>query len=350
MMRRLFVQSLWRSRVCDLARYARPARGLILRYHSICADARSRPDYVSSSISVPAGLFDQQVSRLRRKYRCVTLDEVVDHVERRQPLPPRTVALTFDDGYLDNYEYALPVLAKHRVPATVFLVSGTLTSGAPVWTSTLRYGLTRTPLTRVRLPDASGMLTSYTLEDTAQRDRVVRHYTNVLNILSAPRREELLADLLRELEVEDVPKAAAWFLSAAHIQEMRAHGVSFGAHTVSHPNLPGIDGQEARAEIERSKAALEACLGTPMRHFSYPNSGALYPHFDDAVEAYVRRAGFQSAVTSVRGWLSDVTNPFRIHRIGVNRARSQPSDFSIWLERNRLFSPGERLVPIREDA
>jgi peptidoglycan/xylan/chitin deacetylase (PgdA/CDA1 family) len=349
-MRRIFVQSLWRSRVCDLARYARPSQGLILRYHSVCADRDSRPEYVSPSISVPAGLFDRQVSRLSRKYRCVTLDEVVDHVERRRPLPPRTVALTFDDGYLDNYQHALPILAKYRVPATIFLVSSTLTSNIPVWTSLLRFGFITSPLTSASLPDPSGLRTTYALEDTGQRDRAARRYTNVLNILSAARREEFLGELLRELRVEQVPTAASWFLSVRHILEMMRNGVSFGAHTVSHPNLPGIDGNEARAEVERSKAELEACVGTPMLHFSYPNSGALYPHFDNAVESYVRRAGFRSAVTSVRGWLNEVVNPFRIHRIGVNRARSQPSDFSIWLERNRLFSPGELLVPVREDA
>ena len=350
MIRRLFIQSLWRSRVCDLARYARSGQGLMLRYHSVCADAKSRPDYISASISVPAKLFEQQVSRVRRKYRCLTLDEVVDHIERRRPMPPRSVALTFDDGYLDNYQYALPILAKHRVPATIYLVSSTLTENKPVWTSVLRYGLMNSPLKRASLPDAAGVTSIFVLEDSAQRDKAVRHYTNVLNILSARRRDDLLAELLRQLRVEHVPDAAHWFLSRSQILEMMGHGVTFGAHTLTHPNLPGIDGAEARREIEGSRRDLEACLGTPVQHFSYPNSGALYPHFDDAIESHVRQAGFRSAVTSVRGWLSETTNPFRIHRIGVNRARSGPSDFSIWLERNRLFPAGERLVPAREEA
>ena len=349
MIRRLFVQSLWQTRICDLARYARTGQGLLLRYHSVCADLGARPDYVSASISVPAKLFEQQVSRLRRKYRCVTLDEVVDHVERRRPLPPRTVALTFDDGYRDNYEFALPILAKYRVPATIYLVSSTLTAGKAVWTSVLRHGFTRTPLKRADLPDGDGIRARYPLEDWAQRDRAVRHYTNVLNVLSASRRDALLAELLRELRVDEVPDTSAWFLTRAQVLEMMRHGISFGAHTVTHPNLPGIDADEARYEIEASRSDLEACLDTAVQHFSYPNSGARYPHADDAIEANVRRAGFRSAVTSVRGWLSETTNPFRIRRIGVNRARSASDDFSIWLERNRLFSTGNRLASVRDD-
>jgi hypothetical protein len=208
MIRRLFIQSLWRSRVCDLARYARSGHGLMLRYHSVCADAKSRPDYIAASISVPARLFEQQVARVARKYRCLTLDEVVDHIERRRPLPPRSVALTFDDGYLDNYQYALPVLAKYRVPAAIYLVSSTLTENKPVWTSVLRYGFMNSPLKRASLPDAAGARSTYGLGDSSLRDKAVRHYTNVLNILSGPRRDALMGDLLRELRVEHVPDAA----------------------------------------------------------------------------------------------------------------------------------------------
>jgi peptidoglycan/xylan/chitin deacetylase (PgdA/CDA1 family) len=260
------------------------------------------------------------------------------------------VTLTFDDGYLDNYQFALPVLAKYRVPATIYLVSSTLTADKPVWTSVLRYGFMHTPVKRASLPDAAGMVAAYSLEDWAQRDSAIRHYTNVLNVLSAPRRDELLGTLLRHLRVEHVPTAAAWFLSKAHVLEMTRNGVTFGAHTVTHPNLPGIDGDEARQEIENSRSDLERCLDMRVCHFSYPNSGALYPHFDKAIESLVRRAGFRSAVTSVRGWLNEITNPFRIRRIGVNRARSEPPDFSVWLERNRLFSGDARLAAAREEA
>ena len=350
MMRRLLVRSLWESRVCDLARYARPAQGLILRYHSVCADAQTRPEYVGSSISVPAKLFEAQMARLHRKYRCLTLDEIVDHVARRRPLPPRTVAVTFDDGYLDNYELALPALVKHRVPSTIYLVSSTLTHDKPVWTSVLRYGFMRTGLKRADLPDAHGVRTTFPLDEQGPRERAIRHYTNVLNVLSAADRDALMTALLRELRVPAVPGASAWYLAARHLPEMMANGVTFGAHTVTHPNLPGLGAAEACAEIVRSKNELEACLGVPVRHFSYPNSGALYPHFDGRVEAFAREAGFASAVTSVRGRLSEAVNPFRIPRIGVNRSRSHESDFSIWLERNRLFSPAAALVPAPEEA
>jgi peptidoglycan/xylan/chitin deacetylase (PgdA/CDA1 family) len=263
---------------------------------------------------------------------------VVDHLERGRRLPPRSVALTFDDGYLDNYQLALPVLAKYRVPATIYLVSSTLTAGKPLWTSLLRYAIRSTPRKHASLADGEGHLVNFPLTTVDERDHAAWYFTNVLNVLTAARREAVLAELLCALEIEDRPRASRWFLSRDQIREMMSHGISFGAHTITHPNLPGIQRSEAQQEIEGSKAALEAYLGTPMRHFSYPNSGGLYPHFDDTIESQVRNAGFRSATTSVSGSLDEASRLFRIQRIGISRSQSEPSVFSAWLERNRLFS------------
>jgi peptidoglycan/xylan/chitin deacetylase (PgdA/CDA1 family) len=325
-----------------MTRYVRGQQGLVLRYHSICADAAARPAYVSRSISVPVRMFEQQVRRLSRKYRCQSLDEVVERIEQGRPLAARTVVLTFDDGYLDNYTLALPVLAKYRVPATIYLVSSTLTHRKPMWTSLMRYAFGTTTLTKASLPDGSGSLAHFALATPEERDAAARRYTNVLNILPAVRRDALLDDILAGLGIDDRPEAGRWFVSAEQVNEMKRFGVTFGAHTVTHPNLPGIDRTEAKREIEVSKSDLEACLGEPIRHFSYPNSGALYPHFDATIENQVRAAGFRSAATSVGGALRGDTNLFRMERIDVNRSRSPLPDFSLWLERNRLWSSQRR--------
>lgn len=338
MIRQIIFQSLWRSGASNLARYIRTRRGAILRYHSICQDERTRPDYVSSAISVPVRQFADQVSRLSRKYACLSLDEVVDHLERGRRLPPRAVALTFDDGYLDNYELGLQVLAKYRVPATIYLVSTTLTAGRPLWTSVLRYAITTTTVKDARLPDGAGQMAHYPLGTVEQREHLAWRYTNVLNVLTASRRAELLDEVLHTLRIDDRPDASRWFLSRDHIHEMVRHGISFGAHTMTHPNLPGIARSEAQQEIEGSKAALETYLGIEMRHFSYPNSGGLYPHFDDAVVTHVRNAGYRSATTSRLGSLHQGTDRFRIERIGINRSQSALPVFSPWLERGRLLS------------
>jgi len=119
---------------------------------------------------------------------------------------------------------------------------------------------------------------------------------------------------------------------------MQKHNITFGAHTVTHPNLPGINRKEAEREIEQSKVELEQILKSEVTTFSFPNSGGLYPHFDEFTVRAVRKAGFVSAVTSVRGCADEHADPFRLSRIGINRSASTLPDFLWRLEKERLAS------------
>ena len=117
---------------------------------------------------------------------------------------------------------------------------------------------------------------------------------------------------------------------------MCGNGITFGAHTITHPNLPGIPPEEARAEITRSRADLERLLGIDITHFSYPNSGALHEHFDDFSVNCAREAGYRSAVTSETGPCAVGSDPFRLRRLGINRAKCSLARFSLLLEMTRL--------------
>jgi peptidoglycan/xylan/chitin deacetylase (PgdA/CDA1 family) len=151
-------------------------------------------------------------------------------------------------------------------------------------------------------------------------------------------RENSLAEVFDQTGVTQFPPVEEWFLTPDQIMHALSAGVEFGAHTVSHPNLPGIPGPEAAREIAQSKLDLERTIGLPIHHFSYPNSGSLHPHFDESVERRVQASGFDSAVTSVDGWIDANTNRFLVKRIGVNRSRGPLHRFAWYLERIRLAS------------
>ena len=88
---------------------------LILMYHKV-------NDIPDNPTTVPIGLFEEQLAQLGELgYQVVDLDAVLDHYVLRKPLPPRAVLITFDDGYRDIYENALPVLQKHAAPAVIFV-------------------------------------------------------------------------------------------------------------------------------------------------------------------------------------------------------------------------------------
>jgi hypothetical protein len=114
-------------------------------------------------------------------------------------------------------------------------------------------------------------------------------------------RQDAMREMRRRAAV-DMTVLRTGMMTWAQVREMREGGMLFGAHTVTHPLLPSIPLAEAREEILGSKQALEAELGEPALHFSYPNPGAGV-HWSPAVREIVREAGFATAVTSQSGYV-----------------------------------------------
>ena len=336
--RSLTSRAFLRSGAAALTRRLCAQRALVLRYHSVCPDQNSLPSYVSPSISLPVTLFDRHMEYLARHYQPVTLTQLADVLRTGSSLSPLSVAITFDDGYADNYLFALPVLKKYRIPATVFLVSSTLTERLPLWTSRLRYALSRTERKTLQILDPAEPDKMMLLHTDAPEERslAIRTLTNRLNRLPMAAREKSLENILDACDVTCFPQVEEWFLSVDQIKQASSSGLEFGAHTVSHPNLPGIPRSDAAREISQCKADLETETGCAVRHFSYPNSGSLYAHFDGPVCEQVVASGYDSAVTSIDGWIDEHTDPFHLCRIGINRSWGALDRFAWRLETIRL--------------
>lgn len=102
------------------------------------------------------------------------------------------------------------------------------------------------------------------------------------------------------------------FLTLTQIEQMSSHGIEFGSHTVDHVSLSSVPLAEARRQILESKRQLEDLLQAPVEHFCYP-----YGHFNEAVDHFVREAGYRSCCTEQAGAISLTTDPFRLVRVGV---------------------------------
>jgi peptidoglycan/xylan/chitin deacetylase (PgdA/CDA1 family) len=331
--RETVLHGVWRTRALTLTRRLCADRLVILRYHSVCDD-NDQPVYVSRSISVPVTAFDRQMRYLSQHYSCLSLSNAVECLTNGHSLPPRSVVITFDDGYQDNYRYALPVLVKYRVPATIYLVSSTLTEQRILWTSRLRQALAHSHSPELRVPGLSEA--RFSLRDDTARAASIRALTNILNRTSSDLRHRWIERIAAQVGAPAAPHVGDWFLTPREIEEMKRENIEFGAHSVTHPNLPGIPAEEARSEIRSSRCELQRVVGTEMLHFSYPNSGSLHPHFCEAVVRFVVDAGFKSAVTSHTGMCRRSTDAFRLRRVGINRARSPLPRFSLLLETTRL--------------
>lgn len=294
-----------------LALIRRQLRGrvAILCYHHL--SVRADPPVWRLSPVIGAAEFARQMEYLRNRACVVSLDDAVEMLQGRRPVPPRAVVLTFDDGYASQYRLAFPVLRRLGLPATVYLTTAHVGTTRLFWWDELEYMLLRTPQTECRL-DAGGRQRTWSLAGPAARDAACRAMAReVCKRLPLAARDRLLADLRAELGIDaarDEEFAVEYgALDQAMVAEMQAAGIRFGSHTARHPVLPNETPAAQEQEIRASLAALDPAR--PL-HFCYPD-GAL----DEVSVAAVRAAGFASAVSSRIGWAAPGDDLYRLCRL-----------------------------------
>ena len=318
------------SGLLSLSRAFAQARVPVLRYHSV-ADPEDRADlYLAESLSISSEDFEKQVRFLARHFSIVPLEDLVQRLRQGKPPYRNALAITFDDGYRDNYLRAFPILQRYQAPATFYLTTGCIENKQILWTARLRYMLTVSQVRQLTLTHPK--VETFQLPEA--REEAFRTLVVYMKNISTQARLELLDSVGTQLEVTDLSPLQQMMMSWDEMREMRRGGMSFGAHTVTHPNLPNALPEEAEQEIRISREVLEGQLNEPVLHFAYPN-GRGSSHLTEQVKACVQSAGFHSAVTSLWGCVQPGDDLFALRRVGVYRKHGSIPALSLDIERNR---------------
>jgi len=325
-------RALYHSGLLALARLARQrVRGLVLRYHALTPGVAEVP-YAIPEICLPVEAFALQMAFVRRAYTVVPLDDVVAALHAGRSLPPRALAITFDDGFADNHRLGLPVLRRLGLPATVYVATGGVDDGPPLWTSAVRALVLSARGDELRVPG----LPPVALAAPGRRGPTVRLLTRALVPLSTEERSERVAAAAVAAGVDLRRELAGTMLTWAEVRDLATSGWTIGAHTVHHVNVALAAPGDAEREIVASRDAIAAAIGTPVRHFAYPNTGGAHRYFDAAVASLLRRLGFRSGATSQGGALRPGLDPFALPRLGVSPRLAPVIDLAAAIERQRL--------------
>lgn len=316
----------------SIARASLAGRAVILRYHSVSSEADGTHLCLDPGLAVLPEDFDRQCAWLRRHYRVVSLDEMVDALQAGRALPPKAVALTFDDGYLDNYTRAFPILQRHGLNATFYVSTGCIDNRTILWTGILRFCVftTRVPVLEIAEPMPFRLPVGSPIE---RRDAFTKLIVTMKNV-PTEKRMALLSSVRRAAGIDDLAPLRGIMMSWGQVEEMHRAGMIFGAHTITHPNLPNATHEEARDEIFGSRDELAAHVGH-VRHFSYPN-GRGSAHLTDSVKGLVREAGFDSSTTSVTGSVLPGDDLLALKRIGIYRRHGAMPEFTLDIERGKF--------------
>lgn len=326
------------SGAAALARPILSGAGAILMLHRVTT-APTSPLGLNAHLAVSPDFLDRLLSDLRRRgFSPVGLDELLEALPSGRR---RMVAITADDGWLDNLTEALPVFEAHEAPFTVYVAPGLAGGEVLPWWEVLEELVAESD--RVRLPPAAGGEVLACADPASKRAVAARLMKHVATEVA----EEEQQDFLAALGV--APGGPRRFMNWDELRILAGHRLaSLGAHTVHHYNLRRLPAAAALREMEESAAIVETETGRRPRHFAYPYG---YTAAVGAREVELaRQAGFASAVTTRHGVLhrEHALHPHALPRISLNGGFQRPGHVRTMLSglTTPLANGGRRLVTI----
>lgn len=298
----------------------RPCRGVgaIFMLHHVCPAGRDAPFSPNRILEVSPEFLERILEWLRTN-NCdiVSLDEAQRRLRARD-FRRRFVCFTLDDGYADCYRYAFPVFRRYRAPFAVYVQSGLLDGTAVLWWRLLEQVVRDHDAIEVHV---GGREYRFATRSARQKSRAFERLYWPFRSLPAAHQAAAVETMAVRYRLDPQTLCRTAALTWDMLTEMAESGlVTVGAHTVSHSALARLPLEEARHEIEHSRAIVAQRLGQSVRHFCYP--------FGDPSAAgprefqIVRQLGFSTATTTRKGLLfpEHVDHLHALPRIPLNGA------------------------------
>lgn len=295
----------------------------ILLYHGVHGDDVMLAGRNSSGKHISASRFRTQMRWLSENRPVISMETIAEAYRENKELPEGAVAVTFDDGFLNNYSEAWPVLEEYKLPATIYLATGFIGTGRMIWSDVLEANILGAAIDQITLNFPDGLL-DWPLEGIDDRVAAFLKIKEICKRLPNDAKDEVVAQvtsLSGATVATDHPLYA--FMSWDEVQTMNFSPlIEFGAHTVDHVSLAKVSEEVMASQIDESVAALEQNLGHACHYFSYPEGQE--DDYSDSVTDYLKFRQFDHSPTAIDGVNNlGTVGPFDMKRMMIgfeNRA------------------------------
>jgi peptidoglycan/xylan/chitin deacetylase (PgdA/CDA1 family) len=298
------------TRLDRLRRRLAPLNVPILMYHSIVADD-SDPEACLSLVGMTTreSRFREHMEYVAHNYRSVLLEDLLRWKRGEASLPDYSCIITFDDGLVDVYERAVPILQEHGLRAVVFPIGSTLLADGRSYLHDLYAILDNCRIDTVNRA-MTGVFAEFpadgALDKASLRNWASHHFHN----LDAETRARKLAELRTAAAFgTDV---APLFMSVEQLKHLAELGFEIGSHSMNHGFLTQLSLGQLKAEIAESSEMIENLTGERPVSFCYP-----YGVRDSRATEILKEQGYLGAVTMIEGLNKSNTNPWELRRIRI---------------------------------
>ncbi|MBW8042191.1 MAG: polysaccharide deacetylase family protein [Planctomycetes bacterium] len=301
------------ARLDSLLRTIRPIKVPILMYHSVTLNNGTSETCLSlAGMCVSVAQFQKHMEYLLKRYNTISLFDFIEWLSGKKKLPKNPCIITFDDGFLDVYENAVPILRRLGLTATFFVIGRTLETGNSMWLYELYTILDSLPIAHC-ISVFSAEIENFPLTERASKAQIrswIRHYFSSIdkdkrNQLLGRFRHRFNGDSLKPLE----------FMDPQQVRELMVDGFQVGSHSMNHEYLSKLGDSQLEEDIGESKRTISEIIGDTPKTFCYPFGGI--DSWDKRVVEILKKKGFLCAVSTVEGLNNWNTDLFALQRIRV---------------------------------
>jgi peptidoglycan/xylan/chitin deacetylase (PgdA/CDA1 family) len=294
-------------------------KAVVLMYHRVLPVAERQRSFSHPGIIVTPETFRKHLEFLQRHFHPIPLAAFISHLESKQPFPKRACLITFDDGWVDNHDYALPLLHERSIPAVVFVATGYVDSDQTFWQEQLGHLLYQVARHRI---DKS-ILQKYGIDlGRAENEKRIRR--EIAAVVDRYRGEpyDTIAALTSELSEAligaghaDALTPVDRFMTWAQLTELAASGIAVASHTSSHRYLTRLDQPVIHSELTDSRAELKTQLGLDTMAVAYPGG-----RYNETARRSALDIGYRVGFTTENAPAGPGDDPLLIPRINVHES------------------------------
>lgn len=292
----------------------------VLCYHRIM-DIDAAFPYDSDLVSASTSQFRAQLEYISSNYNVINFRYLMDYLRRENGrFPENSLIITFDDGYIDNYTVAYPMLREHGLTATMFVTAGFVGSSHVFWWDKIAYIIKKTE--RDSIDIKSPVNISMDIREFSSRQDCARKLIKKVKEIPDSQKESVIDQLSDQLGVIPVKGKTGYVMSWDQLKEMSEDGIEIGAHSVNHPIFSNIPEERVRKEVRDSKELIEENIGSEVVTFGSPGRGIMERRereiFTRLLKEEVRESGYHFSTMYRWGLVYENSfDRYAMERIGI---------------------------------